>query len=105
MHPRVQIFTDTSKKGINIGYALQGGGGDITPPLRRVPGSLTGKVSGLSMADGRNKSPYRTIIDFFKHEKVRGLMKDNSDWLEVLDPDDPPMQSEDGEGGAPPPHP
>ncbi len=51
-----------------------------------------------SMGGGRNKNPHRTILGFFKHERVRGLMEENSDWLEVLDPNDPPTQSENGEG-------
>ncbi len=28
-------------------------------------------------------------------------MEENSDWLEVLDPDDPPLQAEGGDGGPP----
>ncbi len=45
---------------------------------------------------GRNKTPHHLILDFFEHEKERGLMNANSEWLEESDPDDPPTQSEDG---------
>ncbi len=45
------------------------------------------------------------MLDFFEHEKVRGLMTVNSEWLEELDPDDPPTQSENGEGRIPFPSP
>ncbi len=45
------------------------------------------------------------ILDFFQHEKIRGLMNTNSEWLEESDPDDPPTQPENGEGRTsfPPP--
>ena len=39
---------------------------------------------------GRNNSPNRLILDFFEHEKIRGLMNANSEWLDESDPDDPP---------------
>ncbi len=48
-----------------------------------------------------NNTPHRLILGFFKHEKIRGLMYTNSEWLEESDPDDPPTQSED-EGGRTP---
>ncbi len=54
---------------------------------------------------GRSKTPHRLILDFFEHEKIRGLMNMNSEWLEESDPDDPPVQSEDGEGRIPFPPP
>ncbi len=47
---------------------------------------------------GRSKTPHRLILDFFEHEKIRGLMNTNSEWLEESDPNDPPTQSENGEG-------
>ncbi len=47
---------------------------------------------------GRNKTPHHLILDFFQHEKIRGLMNTNSEWLEESDPDDPPTQPENGEG-------
>ena len=58
-----------------------------------------------SMGDGGNITPNHTILDFFEYERVRGLMGENSDWLEVSDPDDPPTQLEDGEGSIPLPPP
>ncbi len=39
---------------------------------------------------GRNKTPHRLILDFFEHEKVRGLMNVNSEWLKESDPNNPP---------------
>ncbi len=62
------------------------------------------QVSSVGIG-GRNKTPHRLILDFFEHEKVRGLMNAKSEWLEESDPDDPPTQSEDGEGKAPFPPP
>ncbi len=50
---------------------------------------------------GRHKTPHRLILDFFEHEKTRGLIIKNSEWFEESDPNDPPTQSEDGEGRAP----
>ncbi len=58
------------------------------------------QVSSVGIG-GRNKTPHRLILDFFEHEKVRGLMNAKSEWLEESDPDDPPTQSEDGEGRVP----
>ncbi len=54
---------------------------------------------------GRNKTPHHLILDFFQHEKIRGLMTTNSEWLEESDPDDPPTQPGNGEGriSFPPP--
>ncbi len=54
---------------------------------------------------GRNKTPHHLILDFFQHEKIRGLMNTNSEWLEESDPDGPPTQPENGEGriSFPPP--
>ncbi len=54
---------------------------------------------------GRSTTPHRLILGFFEHEKIRGLMNTNSEWLEVSDPDDPPTQSESGEGRIPFPSP
>ena len=54
---------------------------------------------------GRHKTPHRLILDFFEHEKVRGLMNINSEWLEESDPDDPPTQPEAERGRAPFPPP
>ncbi len=50
---------------------------------------------------GKNKPLHHLILNLFEHEKVRRLMEENSDWLEVLDPDDPPLQAEGGDGGPP----
>ncbi len=52
---------------------------------------------------GRNIPPHRLILGFFEHEKIKGLMNANSEWLEESDPDDPPTQSENKEGRTPPP--
>ena len=54
---------------------------------------------------GRTKTPHRLRLDFFEHEKIRGLMNVNSEWLDESDPDDPPTQSEIGGGRTsfPPP--
>ncbi len=46
---------------------------------------------------GRSKTPHRLILDFFEHEKIRGLTNANSELLEESDPDDPPTQSENGD--------
>ncbi len=54
---------------------------------------------------GRHKTPHHLILGFFEHERISGLMNTNSEWLEELDPDDPPTQSENEEGrfSFPPP--
>ncbi len=79
---------------------LQGDGGDVPTPLGRVPSTRTGKnaVVQFKNSGGRSKTPHRLILDFFEHEKIRGLMNANSELLEESDPDDPPTQSENGEG-------
>ncbi len=53
---------------------------------------------------GRSKTPHRLILDFFEHEKIRGLMNMNSEWLEESDPDDHlPNQRMEREGSPSPP--
>ena len=52
---------------------------------------------------GKSKPLHHLILNLFEHEKVRGLMEENSDWLEVLDLADPPLQAEGGDGVPPTP--
>ncbi len=57
----------------------------------------------MASGGGRLRPLHHLILDLFEHEKARGLMAENSNWLEVSDPDDPPSQLEEESWEVSPP--